>query len=171
MAWNQNVCSCCSAHYSSGWIKCRSCGSDIIKKPIVGLRIPFICVYCGKKSKKKSSNQVYCSIKCREWAYEENQHQRGRFLIFERDAFTCAYCGKTSYGDCAKLNVDHIKPKVNGHPDIAWNLITACEECNLSKSKKEMAVDTTDKILKQVEKRNKLHKINPMLVIKLSIHK
>ena len=166
MSWNQNVCSCCSAHYSSGWVKCRVCGERIIKQSSGKGEIA-ACVYCGKKYKRKSLNQIYCSVKCRVWSNEESQYIRGRFLILERDAFTCIYCGRTSYGDCAKLHLDHIQPKSKGNPDEAWNLVTSCEDCNTSKVDIELKIDTKNKILKQVEKRNKLHKINPKLTIKL----
>ena len=58
-----------------------------------------------------------------------------RQRIFQRDNFTCQYCGldassvfSTWY--YANLNVDHINP--NGGDDDS-NLVTACRACNLNK--------------------------------------
>lgn len=54
-----------------------------------------------------------------------------RFSIFERDNFTCQYCGAKpgEYG----LHVDHVIPLAGGGPSTADNLVTACEPCNSGK--------------------------------------
>lgn len=58
--------------------------------------------------------------------------KRARFRIFERDGFTCQYCGKRPPE--AVLQLDHIHPFSEGGTDIEENLITACFECNAGKS-------------------------------------
>lgn len=55
-----------------------------------------------------------------------------RFLILQRDRFTCRYCGRKAPE--VVLEVDHIKPQSKGGEDIATNLITACQQCNNGKS-------------------------------------
>lgn len=58
---------------------------------------------------------------------------RLRFLIFQRDHYTCRICGKSKH-DKVKLHVDHIIPIAKGGKTIESNLQTLCETCNLGKS-------------------------------------
>ena len=55
-----------------------------------------------------------------------------RFVVFERDNFTCQYCGITR-AEGARLMVDHIVPFSKGGKTIIDNLTTACFFCNLGK--------------------------------------
>jgi hypothetical protein len=57
--------------------------------------------------------------------------KRLRFEVFKRDAFTCAYCGRTPPD--VLLHIDHIVPLAAGGTDALDNLITACSDCNLGK--------------------------------------
>jgi HNH endonuclease len=54
---------------------------------------------------------------------------RYRILLF--DSFTCQYCGRSAPEAC--LEVDHMVPVAGGGGDEPWNLITACEDCNMGK--------------------------------------
>lgn len=54
-----------------------------------------------------------------------------RFTVFERDNFTCQYCGGKP-PDVA-LEVDHIHPVSRGGNSSITNLITACLPCNRGK--------------------------------------
>ncbi len=55
-----------------------------------------------------------------------------RFKIFERDNFTCQYCGKKVPE--VILEVDHIISRKDGGGDEELNLITSCFDCNRGKS-------------------------------------
>lgn len=59
--------------------------------------------------------------------------QRLRFEVFQRDKFTCRYCGRT-VSDGAKLEVDHVIPESKGGEYVAENLLTACHKCNQAKA-------------------------------------
>lgn len=57
-----------------------------------------------------------------EWA-------RLRSAVFERDGFTCQYCGAVG----RRLECDHIIPASKGGYADMRNLTTACRDCNQSK--------------------------------------
>jgi len=59
-----------------------------------------------------------------------------RLRIFERDAFTCRYCGAVG----GKLECDHIEPVSLGGSNDDENLATACKPCNRKKSNKPLYV-------------------------------
>ena len=71
-----------------------------------------------------------------------------RTAIFERDDYTCRYCGVRHeeirrfndfpyWGNggrwVANLHVDHVVPKSRGGTDEVANLVTACPSCNREK--------------------------------------
>lgn len=58
--------------------------------------------------------------------------KRLRFRIFERDGFTCQYCGKRPPE--VILHIDHVFPVSKGGKDEIENLLTSCADCNLGKS-------------------------------------
>lgn len=58
-----------------------------------------------------------------------------RFDVFQRDRFTCRYCGKTP-GE-TELQIDHILPIASGGSNSVLNLITSCRLCNAGKGSKE----------------------------------
>ncbi len=55
-----------------------------------------------------------------------------RFSVFERDNFTCHYCG--AKGQNVELELDHVKPVSEGGSNSIRNLVTACRACNIGKS-------------------------------------
>lgn len=61
---------------------------------------------------------------------------RTRWRIFERDRFTCRYCGRRS--PSVELAVDHVFPRSLGGSNDWENLATACVECNGSKSNRPL---------------------------------
>ena len=64
--------------------------------------------------------------------------KRLRFAIFDRDGFTCKYCGSQS--DTVTLHIDHILPVSKGGTNSQENLVTSCADCNLGKSNKIVGV-------------------------------
>ncbi|MEZ9917670.1 hypothetical protein BCT06_14145 [Vibrio breoganii] len=55
--------------------------------------------------------------------------------IYERDDFTCQYCGKSGAKSFKQWNdawfaIDHIKPKKHGGGNEDSNLVVACHTCN-----------------------------------------
>jgi len=55
-----------------------------------------------------------------------------RFKVFDRDGFTCGYCGRTP--PSVVLEVDHVTPVSAGGGNGMSNLLTACFECNNGKA-------------------------------------
>ncbi len=62
------------------------------------------------------------------------QWQRLRAQVFERDNYTCQYCGATD----KDLHCDHIIPVSKGGLNTLNNLTTACSTCNHSKGDKPL---------------------------------
>jgi hypothetical protein len=60
-----------------------------------------------------------------------------RFDVFARDDFRCRYCGRSA-DDGAILHADHVVPESKGGPTTLENLVTACIDCNLGKSAKDL---------------------------------
>lgn len=61
----------------------------------------------------------------------KNIKPKTRFAVLRRDGFRCAYCGQ--YPPKVKLEVDHITPVAHGGENDMFNLITACNVCNIGK--------------------------------------
>ena len=57
-----------------------------------------------------------------------------RQTLFERDKYTCGYCGKVF--DKKDLTVDHILPRAQGGITSWKNTISACFQCNSTKADK-----------------------------------
>lgn len=62
-----------------------------------------------------------------------------RFEVFKRDKFTCQYCGISA--PSVLLEVDHIKPVIEGGENDITNLVTSCFDCNRGKGKRELSDD------------------------------
>lgn len=63
--------------------------------------------------------------------------RRLRFRVFQRDRFTCVYCGRSA--PAVILEADHKHPRSKGGPDTLANLVTACLDCNRGKSDRIVA--------------------------------
>ena len=53
-----------------------------------------------------------------------------RFEIFNRDRFTCQYCGQQT----RQLTLDHIQPRYRGGQHTWENVVSACVGCNRRKA-------------------------------------
>lgn len=76
---------------------------------------------------------------------------RLRFSIFERDNFTCQYCGQKP--PQIVLNVDHIVPVAKGGGNERENLITACFECNSGKTDKVLSSGKTMVVVEDLKEK------------------
>lgn len=77
--------------------------------------------FIPKIARKVSSRQASLRMPTHIW-------QITRQRIFERDNFTCQYCGSTENLEC-----DHHIPLILDGSDDDSNLITACRKCNRAK--------------------------------------
>lgn len=140
--------------------------NDKKKKRADTVIVDFTCAYCGKIFKKNASLCTkYCSDECRKNG-SVSQEKLGRFLILERDDFSCFYCGKKSYRDGAELHVDHVIPRHLGGKSSPNNLVTACKECNLQKGSK--IIKDVNILLNEINLRNSNKGISPNIHIKLN---
>jgi len=83
--------------------------------------------YREKKRKYKESNPL---LEIQRIKYKKRRLKL-RFEIFERDNFTCQYCGRKAPN--VVLNIDHIYPKSKGGLNKKNNYRTSCSECNIGK--------------------------------------
>lgn len=67
---------------------------------------------------------------------------RLRWIILNRDRFTCQYCGRKAPD--VILQVDHKISKVNGGSDNEENLITSCIACNIGKNSESLGIPVTN---------------------------
>lgn len=81
-----------------------------------------------------------------------------RFEIFNRDGFTCHYCG--AHPPESILQIDHIIPVSKGGTNDPENLITSCQSCNIGKGanlldKTELKIDEKIKDIEESEEQIK----------------
>ncbi|WP_462394332.1 HNH endonuclease [Lentilactobacillus parabuchneri] len=74
-------------------------------------------------------------INCRLSNVDSSMWKKISKRVFERDHYTCAYCGKVG----GKLDVDHMMPVSRGGTSEMSNLITACQHCNRQKHDKTVS--------------------------------
>jgi 5-methylcytosine-specific restriction endonuclease McrA len=53
-----------------------------------------------------------------------------RFEVFNRDRYTCQYCGK----ETRQLTLDHVLPRFRGGKHTWENVVSACVSCNRRKA-------------------------------------
>lgn len=80
------------------------------------------------------TNELSRFVKPDPWSGRPVIHEwiKLRRTIFERDDFTCQYCGEKD----SKLECDHILPVSKGGQTELDNLTTSCRSCNRSKGAK-----------------------------------
>ena len=120
------------------------------------------CIICEKIISGDKRRKKFCSKQCyyKLQKYIYPKKELTRFSIFKRDKFRCIYCGKSSIEDKVKLEVDHLIPQniTQLSIDKTFNkdktlLVTACEECNGSKSYNELSIDIIERIQNIISKR------------------
>lgn len=68
----------------------------------------------------------------------KNVPNRKRFEVFERDKFTCQYCGRSAPN--VILEIDHVVPVSRGGNNDIANLVTSCKECNGGKASRKLSI-------------------------------
>ncbi len=63
------------------------------------------------------------------------QRKLTRFEVFNRDRFTCQYCGR----ETRELTLDHVMPRSRGGQHSWENLVSACIPCNHRKGERVLA--------------------------------
>jgi 5-methylcytosine-specific restriction endonuclease McrA len=63
---------------------------------------------------------------------EKRMDDKIRRRVFQRDHYTCRYCGNTR----GPFHADHVYPYVKGGETTPENMVTACERCNRKKHDK-----------------------------------
>ncbi len=63
-------------------------------------------------------------------------NQTQRFKVYERDGWTCAYCGRDMKNDRRAACLDHVIPYAQGGTNRELNLVTSCKRCNSAKANK-----------------------------------
>ena len=58
------------------------------------------------------------------------QRKLPRLEIYQRDNFTCQYCGKQT----SQLTLDHVIPRYRGGGHLWENVVSACGNCNRRKA-------------------------------------
>jgi 5-methylcytosine-specific restriction endonuclease McrA len=58
------------------------------------------------------------------------ERKMSRYEIFNRDKYTCQYCGEQS----RHLTLDHVMPRFRGGQHTWENVVSACVECNRRKA-------------------------------------
>ncbi|HQY30830.1 MAG TPA: HNH endonuclease, partial [Thermomicrobiales bacterium] len=76
-----------------------------------------------------------------------------RFEVFQRDGFTCQYCGRKPPE--VTLHVDHKVPVAKGGSNHSDNLVSSCVECNLGKGVTQLDVEPASQWLDEQERRRK----------------
>lgn len=106
-------------------VTCADCGKvRLSRKPSVR------CRPCGYKSRGGAGNSRWrggITPESRRLRNSE-QYKRWRLAVFQRDRYTCVWCGQIG----GRLNADHIQP-FSTHPDLRFELSngrTLCEPCH-----------------------------------------
>ena len=93
---------------------------------ITEMAFSFMCIDFDREKSRIHERKL--DISQTEWASL-------RSSIFERDEYTCQYCGKKG----GRLECDHIHPFSLGGQSVPENLVTACMSCNRSKGAKTLS--------------------------------
>jgi len=96
-----------------------------------------------------------------------------RFEIFERDDFTCQYCGRNPLDHNVVLEIDHAISKKDDGEDDEENLVTSCFDCNRGKSKKSVIlkkkIDVKQELKNSKEQLEQVKKMSEVARIKKQI--
>lgn len=100
-----------------------------------------ICAFCEEEFRTTNVQRKYCTDNCRAGVQKIGYKKKclvNYWSVFNRDDFTCQYCGKNPTQDKVKLHIDHIIAKSKNGEDKISNYVTACSLCNSKKGDKEL---------------------------------
>lgn len=111
-------------------IQCVDCGAVRVVWPNASRALATRCKACDNASRSGQGNSNWKGgiTPINKKIRASNQYKEWRTKIFERDNYTCAWCGQHG----GQLNADHIKPFAL-HPELRFDLIngrTLCVECH-----------------------------------------
>lgn len=142
--YQTKLCPVCGDEFYTNDSKKKYCSSRCASRaasksyqhPKAKLRV-LQCARCSATFSTTNNNQIYCSKECSTAESKRKAEELktlSAFKLFERDNFTCIYCGKSSIKDGVKLVMDHIFPRALGGKNDLINVITSCVDCNIQKS-------------------------------------
>lgn len=105
------------------------------------VRRAIVLLVCGKAEVVENDSGVICSVShsfpvpsiIRLACMVKRPHYRRRLTrieVFNRDRYTCQYCGKES----RSLTLDHIIPRHRGGEHSWENVVSCCMSCNRRKA-------------------------------------
>jgi hypothetical protein len=72
-----------------------------------------------------------------------------RFEVFDRDRFTCRYCGRSA--PHVRLECEHVLARVHGGTDLPDNLVTSCFDCNRGKSARRLTISPPESAFEELK--------------------
>jgi len=113
------------------------------------------CAVCGKTF-LGVENHSFCSKECS----RKNVLQTSRFLLFERDSFSCVACGVSPLLKAGvMLSVEKIRKDAES---VAGNMVTLCLKCGTPNEEEQLK-----KMECEVASRNKTWEISAQLYVKV----
>lgn len=95
---------------------------------------------CGRSLNEQLTEKERPEIRVDEPTWRDRIKRNVLQSVFERDEYTCQYCGIWCYdsyvNDPKALTVDHMLPVSVGGGNRIDNLVTCCRDCNLVKGSK-----------------------------------
>lgn len=96
---------------------------------------------------------------------KDNIHGNLRRRVFERDNYTCRYCGST----IGPFHCDHVYPESKGGMTVIDNLATACQVCNQKKHAKIGIWPAPSDILRELENERQIAKRNSLITLDIRL--
>ena len=91
-------------------------------------RVDIVAEYAREVHIPTKTMQLPSVIALRQYVKPSEHPAFTRFNLFQRDKFTCQYCG-----DTRELTFDHVVPRAQGGRTTWENVATACAPCTLRK--------------------------------------
>ncbi len=111
-------------------------------------KVEVVEVYSDVQIRSERSSMPLPSVVVNKiYHHPERQVAFSKNNVFLRDDYMCQYCGKRDSG--LNLTYDHFIPRKLGGLTSWENIITACEDCNMSKGSKTFAQWTSPLGLKR----------------------